>query len=389
MAMHVRSRLWTTLAILASIGILAAQQSEPTLRIASPTDDAIIAGPTRLVAIIEPASAARSVREVIFFADAQQVCKVVRQPFECDWDAGERINPHHIRASAVLRGGGRISSTVQTKGLDITEEVDVDVVQVTAVVTDDDGRFVKGLKQSDFVIYEDDKPQPLSNFASENIPLEMVAAVDVSASMTDALPAVREHAKKFLSGLRPKDQVTLLAFNENMFTLARRSTDQAARERAIDLMDPWGGTALYDTIIRSVELLGRQPGRRAIVLFSDGDDQSSRAPLELAIRKAEGSDAIIYAIGQGRAVRSPELQKLMKQLARVSGGRAFFTEDSERLNTIFEEILEDLRNQYLLGYAAPTSQRDGQWHDIRVKAGKYSVRARQGYRLAAKSMPGH
>ena len=386
MLIHVRSRLWTTLAVLASIGILGAQQPEPTLRIASPTEDAIIAGPTRLVAIIEPASAARKVREVIFFADAQQVCKVVRQPFECDWDAGERINPHHIRASAVLQGGGRISSTVQTKGLDIAEEVDVDVVQVTAVVTDGDGRFVKGLKESDFVIYEDDKPQPLSNFAAENIPLEMVVAVDVSASMQDALPLVKEHAKKFLSGLRPKDQVTLLAFNENMFTLAKRSTDQAFRERAIDLMDPWGGTALYDTIIRSVDLLGRQPGRRAIVLFSDGDDQSSRAPLDMAIRKAEGSDAIIYAIGQGRAVRSPELQKLMRQLARVTGGRPFFKEDSESLNEIFEEILEDLRNQYVLGYAAPSSQRNGQWHEIRVKAGngKYTVRARQGYRLAPK-----
>ena len=128
-----------------------------------------------------------------------------------------------------------------------------------------------------------------------------------------------------------KDQVTLLAFNESVFTLARRSTDQAARERAIDLMDPWGGTALYDVIIRSIEILGRQPGRRSIVLFSDGDDQSSHAPLDLAIRKAEGSDATIYAVGQGRAVRSADLQKLMKQLARVSGGRAFFTEDPDRL----------------------------------------------------------
>ena len=384
MAMHALSRVTLTTAILASIAVLAAQQPEPTLRIASPTEDAIVAGPTRLVAIIEPASAARTIREVIFFADAQQVCKVVRQPFECDWDAGDRIHPHHIRASAVLRGGGRISSTVQTKGLDISEEVDVDVVQVTAVVTDDEGRFVKGLQPKDFVIYEDKKPQPITNFASENIPLEMVTVVDVSASMQDALPAVKEHAKKFLSGLRPKDQVTLLAFNESVFTLARRSTDQAARERAIDLMDPWGGTALYDVIIRSIEILGRQPGRRSIVLFSDGDDQSSHAPLDLAIRKAEGSDATIYAVGQGRAVRSADLQKLMKQLARVSGGRAFFTEDPERLTVIFEEILEDLRNQYVLSYAAPTNQRDGQWHDIDVKTvnGKYSVRARQGYRLS-------
>ena len=113
-------------------------------------------------------------------------------------------------------------------------------------------------------------------------------------------------------------------------------------------------------------------------------DGGKHAPLDLAIRKAEGSDATIYAIGQGRAVRSAELQKLMKQLARVSGGRAFFTEDPERLTVIFEEILEDLRNQYVLSYAAPTNQRDGQWHDIDVKtvSGKYSVRARQGYRLS-------
>ena len=120
------------------------------------------------------------------------------------------------------------------------------------------------------------------------------------------------------------------------------------------------------------------------MLFSDGDDQNSHAPLESAIRKAEGSDATIYAIGQGRAVRSPELQKLMNQLARVSGGRAFFTDNPERLNSIFEEILEDLRNQYLLAYAAPSNQRDGQWHDIRVKAGKHQVRARTGYRLTAR-----
>jgi VWFA-related protein len=384
MATHALARVGTAVAIVTAVGVLTAQQSGPALRIASPTEDAFVAGPTRLVAVVDPPSAGRSIREVIFFADGQQVCKVVRPPFECDWDAGERINPHMIRASAVLRDGGRISTTVQTKGLEHVEEVDVDVVQVTAVVTDDDGRFVKGLQKSDFVVLEDDKPQEITTFASENIPLEMVTALDVSASMNDALPFVREHAKRFLSGLREGDQVTLLAFNEASYTLARRATDQKARERAIDLMEPWGGTALYDTIIKAVDLLGRQSGRRSIVLFSDGDDQNSHAPLESAIRKAEGSDATIYAIGQGRAVRSPELQKLMKQLARVSGGRAFFTDDPERLTSIFEEILDDLRNQYLLAYAAPSNQRDGQWHDIRVKAGKHTVRARTGYRLTAR-----
>jgi Ca-activated chloride channel family protein len=263
-------------------------------------------------------------------------------------------------------------------------------VQVTAVVTDRDGRFVKGLKQGDFTIYDDDKAQPITNFASEDIPLEMAVALDVSSSMEGALPRVKESAKRFLAGLRPQDQVTLLSFNDNIFTLARRATDQPERERAIDLMAPWGGTALHDVIIRAADLLGRQSGRRSIVLFSDGDDKSSIAPLDAAIARTEGSDATIYAIGQGRATQNKDLQALMRQIATRSGGRAFFIDKDNELDGFFEEILEDLRNQYLLGYPAPSSNRDGKWHDIdvQVHGGKYKVRAREGYRLSDKNTRG-
>ena len=118
-------------------------------------------------------------------------------------------------------------------------------------------------------------------------------------------------------------------------------------------MAPWGGTALYDVTIKAIDLLGRQPGRRSIVIFSDGDDQSSHAPIDAAIARAEGSDATIYAIGQGRAVRASDLQDLLRRLATISGGRAFFTDDVVKLGAVFDEILEDLRNQYLLSYPAP------------------------------------
>jgi Ca-activated chloride channel family protein len=151
-------------------------------------------------------------------------------------------------------------------------------------------------------------------------------------------------------------------------------------------MAPWGGTALYDVTIKAIELLGRQTGRRAVVIFSDGDDQSSHAPLDAAIARTEGSDATIYAIGQGRAVRTSKLQDLLRRLATISGGRAFFTDDAVKLGTVFDEILADLRNQYLLSYPAPGHRRDGAWHRIRVEVagGRYHVRARQGYRLTAK-----
>ena len=363
--------------------LIAAQGTAPALRIAAPTEGTYLSGPSRLVMTLEPPTALRDVTQVTVFADGRQVCLIVRPPFECDWDAGERIVEHQIRAVASLRSGARAIATVRTKGLEYAESVDVDVVQVTAVVTDGNGRFVRGLQKNDFKVFEDDRLQPITNFASEDIPLEMVAAVDVSSSMTKALPHVKESAKQFLAELRPTDQVTLLGFNDNIFTLARRDTNQERRAQAIDRMAPWGGTALYDVIIRSVNLLGRQPGRRAIVLFSDGDDQSSHSPLEAAIKRTEGSDATIYAIGQGRAVQAPELQRLMTQLSTVSGGRAFFTEDPDKLNAIFTEILEDLRNQYVISYPAPSTQRDGSWHRIKVEVGggKYRVRARQGYRL--------
>jgi Ca-activated chloride channel family protein len=364
--------------------LAAAQSGAPSLRIASPGEDAYVTGVLRLVAMIDPPSGARQVSEVAFFADGRQVCTVARPPFECEWDAGEGVTEHQIRVVATLRNGERLVRTRRTKGIAVAERVDVDVVQVTAVVTDGDGRFVRGLQRGDFKVYEDGREQPITHFASEQIPLELVTAIDVSASMHDVLDQVKAAAQRFLEGIGGEDQVTVLAFNENVFTLARRETDGAARARAIRRMASWGGTALYDVIVRAVEILGRQSGRRAIVLFSDGDDQSSHTPLASAIRATEGSDATIYAVGQGRAVANASLQELMRRLATVSGGRAFFTEDPARLDTVFAEILDDLRNQYLLAYPAPATQRDGAWHSIRVEVagGKYQVRARQGYRLA-------
>jgi VWFA-related protein len=363
---------------------IGAQNALPSIRIASPAEGAYVTGPVRLVAVVEPAAAARTIAQVAFFADGHQICTVARPPFECEWHAGQHIAEHHFRVVASMRDGERLVHTVRTRSLTVTESVDVDVVQVTAVVTNRDGRFVRGLTRGDFRVFDDGRPQPISDFAAENIPLELVSAIDVSSSMRDAMATVKEASKRFLTGLEPADQVTVLAFNENIFTLARRATDPAARVRAVDRMAAWGGTALYDAVIKAIEILGRQAGRRAVVLFSDGDDQSSHAGLDAAIRSAEGSDATIYAIGQGRAVDAPALQKLLRQIASVSGGRAFFSTDLSRLDAIFTEILEDLRNQYLISYPAPDAERGDEWHTVRVEVagGKYDVRAREGYRIA-------
>jgi Ca-activated chloride channel homolog len=374
-------RLFVTTMALAA-GVLAyAQQPEFTVRITSPAEDAYLSGPVRLVAVIEPPANTRLVKEVAFFADGRRICSATRQPFQCDWDAGDRVIEHTIRVTAESSKGGRSVATVQTRGVKFAEAVDVDVVQFTAVVTDG-GRFVRNLQPKDFKVYDNDRLQKITSFESENISLEMVAALDVSSSMKEALPKVKESAKRFLGGLRSGDQVTLLAFNDLIYTLSPRSKDQAARVQAIDRMRAWGGTALYDVVVEGLNRLGRQPGRRSMLLFSDGDDQSSHASFEAAVARAEGSDATIYVIGQGRAIRARDLQTVLGKFANISGGRAFFTEDVSRLDRFFEEILEDLSNQYLVSYSYPDPERDGQWHKIRVEVeGGYQVRARPGYRL--------
>jgi Ca-activated chloride channel family protein len=318
-------------------------------------------------------------------ADGKLVCTTEHAPYECAWDAGPKVVEHVIRASVLLADGRRIARTVRTKEVEYTETVDVDVVQVTATVTDSKGRFVRGLTRDAFRVYEDNVPQRISTFLSENIPLEIIVAVDVSGSMTGSMPVVRQAVKKFLSALRPSDRVTLLSFNDNVFTLSRPAADLATRLKAVDRMAPWGGTALYDVVVKAIDQLGRQTGRRALVVFTDGEDLNSRVPAEAAESRLESSDAVLYPIGQGRAPKIESLKRVLERLAQKSGGRAFF-ENLNDLDDVFARIIDELSNQYLLGYVPPNAAKDGRWRKLRVDVPNRDVkiRTRQGYRAVAR-----
>jgi len=361
----------------------AGQSPDVSLVFVSPEDGGYASGPTPIRIRVEPDGAA--VRGVSLFADGRLVCTREQPPFECQWDAGPNVIEHVLRAVATLGDGRRVARSIRTKGVAYAEKVDVDVVQVTATVTDESGHFVRGLTRQDFRLYEDGKPQSVTSFFSENVPTEMIVAVDVSGSMTDAMPKVKESVKGFLTAIRPADRVTLLGFNDSVFTLARPTVDLAARLKAIDRLAPWGGTALYDVVVQAFDLLGRQTGRRALVVFTDGEDLNSRVPIEVAERRLEASDAVMYPIGQGRAPRLASLKTVLERLARKSGGRAFFGESVDQLDAVFADIIDELSNQYLLGYVPRDLTRDGRWRTLKVEVpGKaVHVRARQGYRAVA------
>jgi Ca-activated chloride channel homolog len=364
--------------------ILVAQGREPAIAIAMPRTGSYVSGPVTIQVTLDPAPVG-PVR-VTIYGDGRLVCTVDRAPWQCPWDAGDAVVAHELRAVAVLGTGQKLVHTVRTADAGYTERANVDAVQVTVTVKDGDGNNISGLTKDQFRVFEDDVRQPIDYFAGGNAALEVATAIDVSGSMTDAMPQLKHSVKAFLAALRPSDQVSLLAFNDNIFSLTRASTDVAARARAVDRLEAWGGTALYDVTVKATEQLGRQRGRRALVIFTDGEDTSSRTTLPYVEGRLERSDAVIYCIAQGRGTTLANLQAVLQRLAKKSGGRAFFTDDIARLGDAFNEILDELAHQYLLSYAPRTVERDGAWHRIRVEVpGKaYTVRAREGYRAPAR-----
>jgi Ca-activated chloride channel family protein len=287
-----------------------------------------------------------------------------------------------VRALALLRDGRRLVANVRTRGERFAPGVEVEVVQVAATVTDRNGKFVPGLRRDSFRVFEDGVRQSVTHFIGAGTARELVVAVDMSGSMGEAMEGCRAAVKQFLLGLRADDQVSLLAFNDSVFTLAQRETDREARGRAVDRLAPWGGTALHDAILRSLDILDRHRGRRALVLFTDGEDRSSHSTVEDVERRIEVSAAPIYVIAQGQALREGELKRVINRLADVSGGQAFFTDSVDELPSVFAGILEDLANQYLLAYDPSNPLRDGSWRAIKVEVegAPHRVRARQGYR---------
>ena len=369
------------LAAVSAIRLFAQQTAVDALqsaKLVSPESDTYATGVITLRAIADEPSL---IKNVTFFVDGRQVCIVTQSPFECEWDAGSEVTAHQIRAVFNLPEGGRTARTVRTKGLTFVDKVNVEVVQVTVTVTDDSGHFVGGIPRSAFKVFEDGKPQQITYFASEDVPLELIVAVDISGSMAPSMPKLKRAVKDFLGAVPSNDAVTLLGFNDNVFALTRKTTDPPERVRAVDRLAPWGATALYDVILRGIDMLGRQTGRKALVVFTDGEDQGSHVAIEDVERRLQASDVTLYMIAQGRGISQEYLKRTMQRLTVPTGGRTFTTDSVDTLQGAFEELLDELSNQYLLGYPPTNIKRDDTWREIKVQVdGHTGIRARQGYR---------
>jgi len=255
----------------------------------------------------------------------------------------------------------------------------IQLVEVYATVTDAKGGVVTGLRREDFEVYENNQLQEVSTFAAGEFPLTVALGVDRSWSMAgDRLRLAKQASQAFLRALKPADRSMVVAISSDADVIAPLTMDRDNQNRAIAALDPWSTTALHDAIVAALDRLEPEPGRQALVVFSDGEDRYSRATAAEVLERARRSSALVYPIAIGR-VRPP----LLAELAMLTGGRSFLVREVRDLQQALAEIAGELRYQYLLGYTLATGLAPGQheWRSIRVVVRRpgVRVRARDGY----------
>jgi VWFA-related protein len=250
---------------------------------------------------------------------------------------------------------------------------------VYATVTDADGRPIKDLRVEDFTVREDGVEQTITTFVGGEFPASVALAIDRSFSMKGTpLTMARTAARVFVGSLKPDDRVMLISISGEVEVLAPLSVDREPLLRALAALDPWSTTSLNDAVIRSLDLLEDETGRRAIVVLSDGEDRYSTASTVDVLNRARRSDIMVYPIAIGR-----QRPAFFPELASLTGGRSFHLRDPKELQSTLQAIAADLGSQYLLGYAPTAAVRHGEdeWRSITVTVDRpgVTVRARSGY----------
>jgi VWFA-related protein len=276
-----------------------------------------------------------------------------------------------------------------------TIRIPVEYVSVLFTVTDKKNRYITNLKQPNIRVFEDEKPQNILIFRSEtDLPLKIALLIDASASITGKLKFEQEAAIEFLQSIlrKGKDEALLVTFDSGVELLQDFTDDLDLLSRAVRKIRAGGGTALNDAVYRTCqEKLLTQKGnyRKVIIVITDGDDNQSRIQsLTEVIDMAQRAEAVIYTIStnsSGFALsikdNSRKYDKILKEMADETGGRAFYPFKAQDLSQSFSDIGRELRSQYNLAYMSSNPSRDGKFRNIRIMAedkGQH-VKSRRGY----------
>jgi Ca-activated chloride channel homolog len=245
-------------------------------------------------------------------------------------------------------------------------------------------RELLAVSVDDLVVSEDGAEQRIESFQEAVSPVSLVLALDASGSMKKDAEAVQDAARAFVGAIRPEDQLALYTFADTVAVAHDFARHRPWSYTAIDEYVAKGGTALYDALYDALVRLGRQTGRRAVVVVTDGRDENNpgTAPgsthrVEDVVRLVKENDAVVFAIGIGPKVDRDTLERL----ARESGGEAYLSRDAGELEAQYRRVLENLRRRYVIGYTSTNTARDGSWRSVEISSRlpETTVQSRGGY----------
>jgi Ca-activated chloride channel family protein len=264
------------------------------------------------------------------------------------------------------------------------------IVSVFATVTDGQGRLVPNLVIDDFEVLDNDKVQTLVFFQNEVQPITVVVMLDTSGSMTSSIGLLKAAAEQFVLRLLPEDKGRIGAFADNIQLSSRFTSDRDELVGAVKDIDYGNGTRLWDAVGMSLDELKGKPGRRVVLVFTDGDDTASRTRLGTVIDRGRAEEVMIYAIGlsshyfDGQRMVNSKPDSGLKKIADETGGGFFELKNTSDLAPTFTRVAQELHSQYVLGFTP--MQLDGRVHKltVRMKQPGMTARARRSY-LAARA----
>ena len=272
-----------------------------------------------------------------------------------------------------------------------TIHLGVNEVNLIFTVTDKHGRYNPNLKQSDFALLDDQKaPARVNSFHQQiNLPLRVGILIDTSTSIRSRFQFEQQSANEFLLQIlkSKSDRAFVMGFDVTPNVTQDWTNNIDGLETGINRLRPGGGTAMFDAVYTACrdKLLdisrGQEPTRKAMVLLSDGEDNTSRVFLDEAIKECQRAETIIYAISTNWTPSRGQGDQVLSQMAKETGGQVFFPPSVEEVSESFKQIEEELRSQYALTYTPADFKMDGAFRTIYLFCNdrRYVVRARKGY----------
>ncbi len=254
----------------------------------------------------------------------------------------------------------------------------VEMVRVDALVTEN-GQPVRGLGRADFDVRDNGVPQQVELASFEQMPLNVIVALDVSESVAgEPLEHLRTASLALLDALEPRDRAGLLAFSDLILLSSPLTSERERVRAAVKRLTAYGATALFDATYAGIVLGESDQGRSLLIVFTDGADTASFLTRDAVLDTAKRSDVVIYGVAAGL----PNRARFLKQVTAQAGGSLFEIESTKDVGKTFLTILSEFRNRYLLSYVPRNVTRDG-WHhlEVRVKNRRGNVKARPGYQV--------